>query len=365
MKVALVCDWLLGNGGAEKVVMAVHQMYPSAPIYTSQYDPKLIDWLKDADIRVGWLNKFSPKLKVFLPVLRARYFSRLDLSEYDMVISLNCSEAKAVKTRPDAVHICYMQGPPTQYYWSMYDYYLKNPGFGKFDWLGRLGLKIFVGRQRKLDYKFSQNPDYMIANSTYVAKEIKKYYHRDSVVITPGVEVEKFRNNSIKKREGFIIAGRQVPWKRVDLAIQACIKTGDKLTVLGYGSEHEKLARMALGQDNITILPRYNGPKELLKYLVCAQGFLFPSIEPFGITPVEAMAAGTPVIALKKGGALDIVESGKNGIFFDKQIVSDLVKAINKFKKIEFNSSVVSKSVEKFSDANFKKQMAKFIKSVC
>ena len=363
MKVALVCDWLLSLGGAERVVVAVHEMYPKASIFTSQYDPVSIEWIKGADIRVGWLNKLSPKLKKFLPILRARYFSRLDLTEYDLVISLNCSEAKAVKTRAHAVHICYMQGPPTQYYWGMYDYYLKNPSFGKFDWLGRIGLKLFVRRQRKLDYKFSQNPDYMIANSTYVSKEIKKYYHRDSVVITPGVGVEEFHNNAKRKRDGFIIAGRQVPWKKVDLAIRACIKTGDKLTVLGYGSEHDKLIKLASGHDNIKVLSRYTAT-EYLEHLIVSEGFIFPSIEPFGITPVEAMAAGVPVIALKRGGALDIVQEGKNGIFFEKQTVSDLVNAIKRFKKTKFDKKTIVKSANKFSNENFKKQMAQFIKSV-
>ena len=363
MKVALVCDWLLGVGGAEKVVLAVHKMYPSAPIYTSQYNSKLVDWFDDADVRVGWLNKISPKLKKFLPLLRTSYFSRLDLTEYDLVISLSMSEAKGVKTRPDAVHICYMQGPPTQYYWSMYDDFIKNPGFGKLDWLARIGLKMFVGRQRKIDYQFAQNPNYMIANSNYVANEIKKYYHRDSVTIFPSVETQEFFSSSDEPREGFVIAGRQAPWKRVDLAIKACIKTGDKLTVLGDGPEYDRLVKLASNHENIKIIGRYNSATELREHLVSASGFIFPSIEPFGITPVEALATGTPLIALKKGGALDIVDEGQNGIFFENQTVVSLVTALKKFKKMKFDSKLVAKSATKFSETEFKKQLTKFIKN--
>ena len=361
LKVALVCDWLLGVGGAEKVVLAVHELFPAAPIYTSQYDPKLVDWFDNMDVRTGWLNRLSPKLKKFLPILRAQYFSHLDLTAYDLVISLNISEAKGVKTRPTALHVSYMQGPPTQYYWGLYDDFIKDPGFGKFDWLARIGLKTFVTRQRKIDYKFAQNPNYIIANSTYVAKEVKKYYDRDSIVICPPVEVDKFHNSSKSKRDGFLIAGRQSPWKKVDLAIKTCIQTGDKLTVLGNGSEHNKLVKLAREHNNIKIAPAYNGAPELLKYLVAARALIFPSLEPFGIVPVEALSAGTPVIAYGKGGALDYVQDSKNGILFNSQTVSSLKSAIKKFNKTKFNRQLVAKSADKFSNANFKRQIVDYL----
>src|SRR5476649_1689319 len=141
MKVAIVCDWLTGIGGAERVVLELHKLYPDAPIYTSQYDPEQLGWFAEADVRTGWLQKLPSGLKKFLPVLRAWYFSHLDLSDYDLVLSSSGAEAKGVKTDPQAVHISYIHAP-THYYWIRYEQYLKHPGFGRFDWLARLGLRL-------------------------------------------------------------------------------------------------------------------------------------------------------------------------------------------------------------------------------
>ncbi|HUC96036.1 MAG TPA: glycosyltransferase family 4 protein, partial [Candidatus Saccharimonadia bacterium] len=158
LKVAIVCDWLTGIGGAERVVLELHKMFPKAPIYTSQYDPKTIDWFRDADVRTLWLQHLPKSLKKFLPPLRAIAFRQLNLSNYDLVISSSGAEAKAVKTGPKTIHICYCHSP-THYYWIKYDEYLKNPGFGKLDFLARIGLKILVNPLKKLDYKATQGPD--------------------------------------------------------------------------------------------------------------------------------------------------------------------------------------------------------------
>ena len=202
-RIAIVCDWLTGIGGAEKVVLEVHKLYPDAPIYTSQYDPSKIDWFKNADVRTGWLQKIPVSLKKFLPVLRAWYFSRLNLSQYDLIISVNFgAESKAVKFRKDAKHICYCNAP-THYYWSRYDEYIKNPGFGGLNPLARLGLKILVGPMRKWDLKVAQRPSVMIANSTHIAAEIKKYYNRDSTVIHPPVDISRFTTKYSKPRSDY------------------------------------------------------------------------------------------------------------------------------------------------------------------
>src|SRR3990167_1473815 len=158
LKVAIVCDWLVSIGGAERVVLDLHKMFPGAPIYTSQYDPKKIDWFKDADIRTTWLQKLPYGLRKFLPVLRAWSFSHLDLSEYDLVISSSGAEAKGIKTSKNTLHVNYCHSP-THYYWIRYDEYLQNPGFGSFNWLARLGLEVLVGPMRRWDLKASQRPD--------------------------------------------------------------------------------------------------------------------------------------------------------------------------------------------------------------
>lgn len=364
LKVALVCDWLTGVGGAERVVKAVHQMYPDAPIYTSQYRPDLINWFDDAEVRTGWLNKLPAGLKRFVPFLRQLYFSNLDLSEYDLVISITGAEAKGVKTGPRTLHISYMHAP-TQYYWTLYDQYIDNPGFGFLNPLARLALRILVGPLRKADYKSAQHPDVIVANSSYIKDEIKKYYGRESEIIWPNVDVEGIEklSKNIKapdKREGFIIYGRQVSWKRMDLAIRAAVESGEQIKVIGSGPEHDKLVDAAGGSDLVTFLPKYNGLEEIITHIKSARAYIFPSVEPFGIAPVESLAAGTPVIALNKGGARDFINED-NGIFFQEQTVESIKSAIKEFESKKFETSKVVKSAEKFSDANFKKRLSKLI----
>ena len=361
-KTALVCDWLTDVGGAERVIQAVHEMYPEAPIYTSQYRPKKAVWFRNADVRTGWMNWLPAGLKRFVPFLRQWYFKNLDLSSYDVVISITGAEAKGVKTGENTLHISYMHAP-TQYYWTLYDQYIENPGFGWLNPVVRIALKLLVGPLRKNDYKAAQRPDVVVANSTYIQQEIAKFYDRDSVVIWPNVDIKAIdeiiqqKKLSNQKRQGYIIYGRQVSWKRMDIAVEAAIRAKKHLLVVGYGPENDNLRRLADGSKYIEFLPRYEGIGEIVKKSAKCRAFLFPSIEPFGIAPVEALAAGTPVIGMAKGGALDIVEDGVNGVLFEEQTVASLVEAIDRFEKMEFSEEVVRKSAEKFSDEAFKYQL--------
>lgn len=365
-KIALVCDWLTDVGGAERVIQAVHEMYPEAPIYTSQYRPKRAAWFKDADVRTGWLNLLPAGLKRFIPFLRQWYFSRLDLSKYDVVISITGAEAKGVKTGKNTLHVSYMHAP-TQYYWTLYDQYVKNPGFGWVDPIVSIALKLLVGPLRKNDYKAAQRPDVVVANSTYIQQEIAKFYDRESVVIWPNVDVKAIdeiiqqKKLSNQKRRGYIIYGRQVSWKRMDIAVEAAVRSGKDLLVVGYGTENDNLRRLAEGADNVKFLPRYEGIGEIVEKAASCRAFLFPSLEPFGIAPVEALASGTPVIGLAKGGALDIVEDGVNGVLFEEQTVESLMEAMERFEKMKFSEAKVCKSAEKFSDEKFKTQLADLI----
>lgn len=361
MKVALVCDWLTNVGGAEKVLLEIHKLFPDAPIYTSQYDPKGIDWFSGADVRTGSMQKYPAKLRRLLGPLRQRYFSKLDLSEYDLVISVTGAEAKAVKA-PNGLHISYCH-VPTQYYWQMYDEYIKNPGFGILNPLVRLCFRLAVRPLRRADKKAAGRVDYFVTISEYAKDLIKKYYDRDAMVIHPPVETEDFRKaKSEKKSEGkFITTSRQVNWKRIDLAVRACMMTQRELIVIGEGPEHKKLVKLAKDSGLVEFLPVMNKEK-LAKYLAGARGFLFPSLEPFGIAPVEALAAGCPVIAFGEGGAMDYVESGKNGILFNEQTAKSLATAILEFDKLKFSRDKVSKSADKFSEKRFDNELLKFIK---
>ncbi|MDO4902545.1 MAG: glycosyltransferase [bacterium] len=359
-KIAIVTDWLTTYGGAEKVVLAVSEIFPDAPIFTSQYSEKEVKWFEDKDIRTGWVNFFSPRLRKFLGVFRAIYFSRLDLSEYDVVISICCAESKAIKTRNDQLHVSYLQGPPTQYYWAMFDDYVKNPGFGKLNFLVRFFFKLLVKPLRNLDYKFAQRPDFLVANSTYSQDEIAKYYGRESQIIFPPVDAEKFEISS-ETGDYFISTSRQVNWKRLDLAVEVFKKNGVKLKLVGTGAEHEKLKNLAENSPNIEFISPIHDTEKLSQIVAEAHGFVFPSLEPFGIAPIEALSAGVPVVAFSQGGARDYIIEGKNGVFFDEQTVESLEEAIKKFEKINFDKKEISKTAKKFSEDNFKKYFAEFV----
>ena len=358
MKVAIVCDWLTNVGGAEKVLLRVHQLYPDAPIYTSQYDPKGIDWFKDADVRTGKMQKYPAKLRKFLGPMRQRYFNKLDLSEYDLVISVTGAEAKSVNV-PNGKHICYCH-VPTQYYWGMYDAYVKNPGFGLLNPLVRFFFRLFVGPLRRADLKAAQKPDYFVTISEYAKEQIKKYYGRDAVVIHPPVEIKDFKSKGVEKKDYYVVTSRQVNWKRIDLAINACMMTQRYLTVIGEGPENKRLKKLAAGSKHVKFLKLMNKEK-LAGYLAEAKGYIFPSLEPFGIAPVEALAAGCPVIAYGEGGACDYVKDGKNGILFEEQTVKSLAEAILKFEKMKFDRTKIPQTADGFDEKRFDKELTDFV----
>jgi glycosyltransferase involved in cell wall biosynthesis len=361
-KVAIVCDWLLGTGGAERVVLELHRLYPDAPIYTSQYDPNPSlwhdgDWFKNADIRTGWLQKLPKSLKKFLPLLRARYFSRLQLGGYDLIISSSGAEAKFIKRKPGTLHIAYIHAP-THYYWSRYQDYLKNPGFGALDWLARIGLKVLVAPMRRRDFRAAQGPDHLVTNSVHTQQEIKKYYQRDATIIYPPVDTEHFTPKKLAKRSGFVIAGRQTPYKRVDLAVAACTELGLPLTVIGNGPEHIKLTDMA--GPTISFITDATDA-DIVRHFQSAAGFIFPGLDDFGIVAVEALAAGTPVIAYAKGGSLDYLTPKKNGLLFEEQTSDSLAASMGAFQAIVWDSATVSGSAERFNTQTFHRKMARFI----
>lgn len=366
MKVAIVCDWLLGTGGAERVVLELHRMYPDAPIYTSQYDsnPKLWyggEWFSGADIRTGWLQKLPKSLKKFLPVFRAWYFSRLKLKDYDLVISSSGAEAKFVKVRDKTRHISYIHAP-THYYWSRYEQYLAEPGFGAFDAIASFALKLLVGPMRHWDHKAAQRPDQLIANSNHTKDQIKKYYGRDSVIIHPPVDVARIKNSSMpdSERFGFVTAGRQTPYKRFDLAVEAATQVNATLIVIGKGPEHSKLKKMA-GR-SVTFLTKLSD-HEMYQRLGESKAFIFPGIDDFGIVAVEAMAAGTPVIAYRDGGALDYVNKS-TGIFFNDQTPASLAQAMKSFNSSNFDHSKIIKQAEQFKPEVFVSGIKKIVRQI-
>jgi len=365
LRVAIVCDWLLGIGGGERVVLELHRMFPEAPIYTSQYNPSKIDWFKDADVRTTWLQKLPGGLKKFLPVLRAQAFSRLDLSQYDVVISATGAEAKGIRTGPQTKHICYCFAP-THYYWSRYDQYMKNPGFGAFNWLARLGLSLLVGPMRRWDKRAAQRPDYMISISSHIQKEIKKYYDRESTIIHPPVDTKRFQTSaaghqSVASRQGFVTAGRQTAYKRIDLAVTACTQLNLHLVVIGNGPEHTRLVKMA---GPTVSFQTSASDSDVATYFETAEAFIFPGLDDFGIVAVEAMAAGAPVIAYKAGGALDYVVEGQTGSFFTDQTNQSLEAALQKFHSASYRAEIIQEKAETFDTKQFEHHILDYLSKI-
>ncbi len=356
LRVAIVHDWLIG-GGAERVVYEIHKLFPEAPIYTSYCTDT---WRKEMDGQVvtGFLQHWPfSKLRKFIPFLRIWWFTRLNFSGYDLVISSSGAEAKGIKVPKGTLHINYCHAP-THYYWSRYDEYLEHPGFGVFDPLARLGLRLLVGPLRRWDYKAAQRPDFMIANSSHIKAEIKKYYGRDAEVINPPVIIDRFAKTRANKRPGFLAGGRLTPYKRNDLAVQACTKLGLPLTVYGDGPDRKRLTAMAGPTVTFT---GFVSDEKVAELFAASEGFIFGLLDDFGVVGIEALAAGTPVIAYKAGGALDYVKEGKTGIFFEAQTVESLAAALKKFDPKKFDHAAIKKAALQFSPQEFSKKMQKFI----
>lgn len=361
-KIALVTDWLTNMGGAEPLLLEIHKLFPKAPIYTSVYDAEKMPAFKHIDVRTTELQTSLPKSiryrHVLWPTLRSQAFRRLDLSEFDIIISTSSAEAKAVrKNRPGQIHIAYIH-TPIRYYWSHYEEFRKEFSFGALTPLIRPLIPLLVKQQRKLDLESVQDIDIFIANSTVTQERIKKYYGKPSTVIHPPVDVGRFTPKPTGERTGYVLWGRHVPYKRFDLAIEACNQLGVPLTVIGRGSDTERLKKLA--GPTITFTGRISDA-ELVKKAQSAKAFLFPNEEDFGISAAEALAAGTPVIAYAKGGALDIVQDGETGVLFNEQAVESLVAAIKKADKMKFLPATLHRKAKRFDKILFETKIKKVV----
>jgi len=349
-------------GGAEPLLLELHSIFPKAPIYTSVFNAEALPAFKGIDVRTTYLQQRIPKAlrykHILWPTLRARAFRKLDLSEFDIIISTSSAEAKAVrKTRPGQIHIAYIH-TPTRYYWSHYEEFKKEFKFGIFTPFIRPVIPFFVKRMRTLDLDSTKDIDVFIANSTVTQERIKQYYHKPSTVVHPPVNVDHFTPPPKGERSGYILWGRHVPYKRFDLAIEACNQLGVALTVIGSGPDTARLKKLA--GPTIHFTGRVSDT-ELVKRAQSAKAFLFPNEEDFGISAVEALAAGTPVIAYAKGGALDIVQDGETGVLFKKQSVADLIAAIKRFETLQFLPATLHRKAKRFDKGFFDTKIRKIV----
>ena len=359
MKVALVHDYLNQMGGAERVVMAFHEIFPDAPIYTSIYDPQRVDpAFQKMDIRTSFMQKFPLVTKHHQPYLPFYPFAMesLDLRGYDLVLSSSSAFAKGVITRPETMHICYCH-TPMRWCWN-YDEYVEREQLGK---IARSILPFFITGLRTWDQSSSMRVDHFIANSPVVAERIRKYYRRDAVVIPPPVDASRFSFDPTAQLEDyFLIVSRLIPYKRIDLAIEACNKLHLPLVIVGSGRDLERLKKMA--GPTIRFLGRLSD-KEVLYYYAHCRAFLFPGEEDFGITPLEAQASGRPVIAYGAGGALASVIDGVTGVFFKEQTVESLASILEAFDEHKFDPQTMRNHALEFDMPRFHRRILQFIQA--
>lgn len=359
MKLAIVHDWLVARGGAERVVATMHEMWPDAPIYTAAYNPNKFPEFAGANVRTTWLDKIAlaKKKHQLFSIPRAYAFKGLDLSEYDVVISSCSAESKYVKTGPNTLHICYCY-TPIRYYWSDYDWYRAHPPFGFLNPLAKLVLPFMIGWLRALDFKMASKVDVYVTQSRYIQGRIKKYYKRDAVVIHPPTDTSQFLNLKKDQDQYYLIVGRQVAYKRLDLAVDAFNELGLPLWVVGSGEEISVQQKRA--KNNI-VFKGYVGDSQLPQIYANAKAVLFPQEEDYGLVPVESQAAGTPVIAYGVGGAAETVVDGQTGVLFKTQTPEALIEAVRRFEKLQFDPAKLREHSKKFDAHVFKAQLKDFV----
>ena len=361
MKKALILDWLSVYAGAEKCVESFTNVWDDFEVYS------LIDYLSDEDRKsilkgkkahtsfVQNLPFAEKKYRNYLPFFPLA-IEQFDLSKYDVVLSSSHAVAKGVLTHSNQLHISYVH-TPVRYAWDLYHQYLKESGL-ETGIKGKLA-KYFLHKIRIWDMSTVNRVDYYIANSQYIARRIKKVYGKDSTVIYPPVDVEKFKLYE-NKEEFYLTASRMVPYKKIDLIVETFSKTNKKLIVIGTGPDMEKIKSFA--GDNIEFLG-FASDEVLLDYMQKAKAFVFAAEEDFGIVPVEAQACGTPVICLGKGGTKETVIDGITGIHFEEQTVNSLLEAIEKLESNyeSFDFKKVREHSLKFSKERFEKEIKKFV----
>ncbi len=351
MKVAIVHDWLVTNAGAEKVLRSIVNLYPDAEIFS------LVDFLSDAEREIiidG--KKVHTSFIQNLPYAKNHFRNYLPLfpkaiESFDLlIISSSWAVAKGLKKTPDQLHVCYCH-TPIRYAWDLYDEYTKE-----LSWLKKIVVQSILKYIRKWDLDTVDRVDHFIANSKFVQERIKRIYNRESTVIYPPVNINTFTLNE-NKEDFYLTASRLVPYKKTKLIVEAFNKMPNKkLVVIGTGEEYKSIKKIA--KKNIKILG-YQSDEVLVSTMQEAKGFIYAAIEDFGIIPIEAMACGTPIIALNEGGTKETVINVTTGIHFEEQTQKSIIDAIGRFEKLDFNYSVIRNEAAKYT--HFEQELRSFI----
>lgn len=329
MKVAIVHYWLVNMRGGEKMLEALLDIFPEADIYTHVYAPeKISDKIKQHHIYTTYINSlpFARKLYQKYMPLMPNALKELNLQNYDLIISSEAGPAKGVVPAPEAFHICYCHSP-MRYIWDMYHTYFQKAGF-----LTKFFMKKLVPSLRIWDITSANMVDRFITNSHYVAQRIRRYYNRDALVVYGPAAIEQYINISRVPQDFYLFFGQLVGYKRADIAINACLKANRKLILAGDGASSQ-IKQKYKNNPLITFLGRVSDD-DIKKLFSQAKALLFPGIEDLGLIPIEANAAGCPVIAFRRGGALDTVKENITGIFFDQQTPESLIDALERFESL-------------------------------
>ena len=353
-RVAVVHEWLTIPGGSEDVVMELLEMFPQAELFTSVYDPS--PWpeiITERPVHASYLNRI-PGARVHYPKLlplMTRAYRSFDFSRFDLILSSSHACAKNVRTPPGVLHVCYCH-TPMRYAWD--ESLLEGEEIGR---ATRLALPLMLRRLRRQDVEGAASPDVFVANSHNVADRIRRYYGRTAEVVNPPVDVARLLTLPRDPGDHYLVFGRVVPYKRVELTVAACARLGRHLKVAGDGRAMASVKAAATGDTGIELLGRVDD-SERDALMGSARALLFPGEEDFGIVPVEAQAAGLPVIAYRVGGASETVIDGETGVLFDEQSTLGLAGAIQRFEGLELDERTVRANAERFGRERFRAEMA-------
>ena len=361
MKVAIIHYWLVNMRGGEKMLEALLEIFPKADLYTHVYEPKAVSALINSHrvltSRISRLPFAVRLYQIYMPLMPSALMD-FNLQKYDLVISSESGPAKGVIPNPNAYHLCYCHSP-MRYIWDLYHEYMRSANF-----FIQFFMKRFIPSLRIWDITSSNMVDRFVTNSHYVAKRISRIYNREAEVIYGPASIDRFINADRIPSDYYLFFGEITGYKRADIAIDACIKTNRRLVVAGAGAK--KRYRKKTEKPGLIHFHGRVSDEEAVNLFSGARALLYPGIEDLGLVPIEAQAAGCPVIAYREGGALDTVKEGQTGLFFDEQNPSSLIEALDRFETLEADGSfkdrkVFSDHVKQFSKEAFKERVIRII----
>lgn len=356
MKIALVYDWINKFGGAERILLALHEIWPDAPLFTAVYDKTKAGWANVFKIYPSFIShiSFLQDRHEILPLITPYIFESFNFDNFDVVISITSADAKSIITKPHVLHICYCL-TPTRYAWSGYKDYMDKPGMGNLNLFARFFVKLFSNNLRSWDYIASSRPDMYIAISQTVKARICAYYKKDAELIYPPVDTNKFIPGNNKKGDYYLIVSRLVPYKKIDYVIFAFNMLGWKLKIIGNGIDKKRLKKLA--RTNIEFIDDYLTDEKLCWYYQNCRALIFPGEEDFGLTAVEAQACGKPVIGYRDGGVGEIIIHGKTGELYDIADEKTLISVLKTFKAEKYSNFLCRQNSKRFEKLYFQNKM--------